>query len=226
MWPIVFVLLLGALPIRADDEARLAAPVVGYTDADLDGANDRFRDANGDGVDEVSGKAYRHRFGFVDADENGINDLFVDQDGDGVNDLGARFVDADKDGVCDNIIDYDGDGVNDITGIEYDRRSLRGFRFGRVDEERRKVHRRFVDEDGDGMNDLFRRFHPGPGHRPGMDHFIDEDGDGIADGRRLGPPTKRPVIERLRERSRGRPRPTKGARPGPRPPQGGKGGRR
>lgn len=236
MRPMVFLLLrvpqallismAMAAPALADDPASPASDspavsVIGYVDADLNGLNDHFRDANGDGVNDVSHKPYQHHFRFVDLNRDGTNDLFVDQDGDGVNDLDARYKDADGDGICDNITDFDGDGINDITGEKYSRKSLRGYRYGRVDEERKTVHRRFVDKDRDGMNDLIRRFHPPPGNEPRRDHFIDEDGDGIADGRRLHPPMAGP---RLIERLKGRPK----RRPGPRrpPPRDRKEGRR
>jgi hypothetical protein len=225
------VAMAGISPLLAADPARKSeAPkvlVIGYSDANLDGVNDRFRDANGDGVDDVSGKPYPHRFLFVDQDGDGTNDLFVDQDGDGVNDLEAQYKDSDGDGICDNVIDFDGDGINDITGEKYDRHSLKGYRFGRVDEERGIIHRRFIDEDRDGMNDLIRRFHPPPGPGPRMDHFIDEDGDGIADGRRLHPPMAgSPLMERLRGRPKpdGRPKQPP-PRPRRHPPRDRKGGR-
>ena len=178
---------LGPRAVGLHDQGR-------YLDADRDGRNDRFRDADGDGVDDVSGKKYPHRFRYQDEDGDGLNDLFRDLDGDGVNDLSGALVDADGDGVFDNVIDHDGDGKNDVTGISYTETSLRGFRFGRVDEERSTVHRRFRDQNGDGMNDLLRRrfqFHDALRDRA-SDSFIDEDGDGIADGRRL----------QLRERGR------------------------
>ena len=172
-------------------DTRKAPKVLGYVDLDRDGVNDRFRDANGDGVNDITKVGYLHRFEFVDRNEDGVNDRFVDADGDGVNDLDARYVDRDKDGICDNVIDYDGDGINDITGLKYSKASLKGFRYGRVDEERKKVHRRFVDADGDGMHDL--RGARGMRGRGGVDHFVDEDGDGICDGRTIrgrgmGPP--------------------------------------
>ena len=159
------------------------ATVRGYVDKDRDGVNDLFADANGDGVDDVSGEPYPHRFGFADVDEDGVNDLFVDADGDGVNDRDGSFTDRDEDGTCDNVIDHDRDGVNDITGAKYTEKSLQGERYGRVDESRGLTHRRFVDEDGDGMHDL-RPTGPG-GPRTGMDQFVDEDGDGIHDGRTI-----------------------------------------
>ena len=166
-------------------------PGKSYVDEDRDGRNDHFLDADGDGKNDIGGKPYPHRFRFIDKDGDGKNDIFRDQDGDGVNDLSGAFVDLDGDGIPDNIIDHDRDGKNDITGLEYSRDSLRGYRYGRVDEERTKVHRKFLDRDADGMHDLIK-----PAHLRALkrDIFIDEDGDGISDGRRL----------RLRERTKSR----------------------
>ena len=190
-------------------------PVIGFVDVNRDGLNDRFRDANGDGIDDVSGKGYDHHFEFVDRNNDRVNDLFVDADGDGVNDLNARYLDKNGDGICDNIIDADGDGLNDITGLKYSKRTLQGYRFGRIAEELRRMPARFVDEDGDGMNDLveryFRLFEMNA-ERP-FDRFVDEDGDGIDDCR-LGPrplspfmqkrwDIKKPVRKRPSQRHRG-----------------------
>ncbi|MDA0746685.1 MAG: hypothetical protein O2954_09195 [bacterium] len=202
-WIVFFVALSGALPLLAaeplsspekgktedmvgpvtEKPADVSAGNSAFVDQDRDGVNDRFQDANGDGINDVTNKPYPHRFQFVDQDGDGINDLFVDRDGDGVNDLNAHFIDLNGDGICDNVIDDDGDGSNDITGLKYDHRSLDGFRYGRMDEERGAEHRLFIDEDGDGMNDSR---HPGEDQThpvEGMDLFIDEDGDGICDGR-------------------------------------------
>ena len=173
----------GLLPTlaRAQSDAALAA-ISGYVDADRTGTNDRFRDADGDGVNDVTGKPYPHRFGYADQDHDGANDLFVDADGDGVNDRDGRAVDLDRDGVCDNVLDQDANGRNDVTGESYDDQ-LRGWRLGLVDEEAGKTAPVFVDEDGDGTNDSWQTS-PGHGtHGEAMDLFIDEDGDGIADGR-------------------------------------------
>ena len=168
---------------KTASRAQSGEKIRGYADRNQDGVNDLFRDADGDGVDDVSGKPYPHRFRFVDADGDGINDLFRDADGDGVNDVEGKYADRDGDGICDNVVDYDGNGVNDITGLKYTRESLHGSRFGRIDEER-FPHFRFVDEDGDGIRDAhspeMRR------RAPGMDYFIDEDGDGICDDRMIG----------------------------------------
>jgi len=197
--------LLNAIPVAADEKVpeETATPNAsknaegqdaslqpvqailrsGYVDANRDGMNDLFQDANGDGINDVNQQAYDHHFYFVDANGDGINDLFVDRDGDGVNDLNGHFMDVDGDGICDNVIDHDGDGINDITGIEYHHRSLEGFRFGRMDEERGAEHQMFIDEDGDGMNDLQMPDMQAIHAVNGMDVFIDEDGDGICDGR-------------------------------------------
>jgi hypothetical protein len=202
----LFVLFLLCGRVTAQDKVETAAPQeaasgeksIGYVDENRDGLNDRFRDANGDGVDDVSKKKYAHRFRFVDEDGDGINDLFVDRDGDGVNDLHAQYVDADAVGICDNVVDFDGDWINDITGLKFDPKSLQGFRYGLVDEERGEVHRHFLDRDGDGMHDMLQQLHR-RGGAAGLDRFIDEDGDGIADGRHLRRRLPKPVLERLKQ---------------------------
>ena len=136
-----------------------------YSDADSNGINDLFRDANGDGVNDVTGNAYRHKFQFRDADGDGINDLFADADGDGVNDL-ATGNEQRPDGMP-GALDADGDGVNDVTGAPVN--AMAGG---------------FIDEDGDGINDMAPGMQGGMGkHEAGMDRFVDEDGDGINDGR-------------------------------------------
>lgn len=176
----VLALAAFAVPQLAEAEEVDAQIPPGYVDDDRDGVNDRFRDADGDGVNDLNGQAYPHRFGFVDVDQDGVNDLFVDADGDGVNDRDGGPVDADGDGICDNVVDADGDGRNDITGREYGADELGGWRFGRIDEEAGEMADRFVDEDGDGVHDAWAQR---AGRGRSMDRFIDEDGDGIADGR-------------------------------------------
>ncbi|MEW6749400.1 MAG: hypothetical protein AB1505_00290 [Candidatus Latescibacterota bacterium] len=184
--PLLVAVLWVLPPAAAGEETQEPdrQTVRGYADQDRDGVNDRFRDADGDGVDDVSGQPYPHRFAFVDADQDGVNDTFIDRDGDGVNDRDARYLDRDGDGICDNVIDYDGDRTNDVTGARYSRRSLGGFRYGLMDEERGVMHRRFVDEDGDGMRDE-EPAAVGRDAEARMDRFVDEDGDGICDGRTL-----------------------------------------
>ncbi len=173
-----------ATPPAAPEGGSGKREFLGFVDADRDGINDRFRDADGNGRDDVSGKTYAHRFAFADRDLDGINDLFVDRDGDGVNDLDAECGQG-ADGGCANVVDQDRNGVNDITGLRYTRTSLRGYRYGRIAEELRQPLPRFVDQDGDGMNDLLRRFfnRMEMEDRPSFDRFIDEDGDGINDNR-------------------------------------------
>lgn len=172
----LFPALTGAQP-----DSALAA-IAGYVDAGRTGTNDRFRDADGDGVNDVSGKPYPHRFGYADQDNDGVNDLFTDADGDGVNDRDGRAVDLNGDGVCDNVLDQDADGRNDITGEAYDDQ-LKGWRYGLVDEEAGQKASVFVDEDGDGTNDSWEAGNGRGNHGAAVDLFIDEDGDGIADGR-------------------------------------------
>lgn len=184
-WIVIVVAGLWALPLAAAEGEAAKGSAPGYVDLNRDGVNDLFRDADGDGVNDVTKKPYPHHFRYVDENHDGVNEVFVDQDGDGVNDLEARNLDRDGDGICDNVIDNDGDQVNDITGRPYSRRSLNGFQYGMVDEERGMVHRQFVDEDGDGMYDG-RLGSAAHGMDAQMDQFIDEDGDGICDGRTVG----------------------------------------
>ncbi len=165
----------------ADGEPLIVIPF-GFVDKDKDGINDLFVDANGDGINDVTGKPYVHRFKFVDKDENKINDQFIDADGDGVNDLEIKFVDADSDGINDNVIDTDNNYINDITGLKYSRKSLRGYKFGFIKEER-ELLRGFIDEDGDGLPDFRQMRMRGAATPPGHDRFIDSDGDGIDDRR-------------------------------------------
>ncbi len=188
------------------------SPIIGYQDADHDGFNDLFRDANGDGVNDISNLPYLHHFKFEDKNKDGLNDLWIDRDGDGVNDLmfdllrkrGIRaetpWVDKDGDGIQDEnvkpkykvdlkefVLDMDQDGKNDITGIEFFSDNTMGFRYGCIDEDRSKEIPRFRDQDGDGMHDPFanRFMHDMQGYGKGRkyDYFIDKDGDGISDGR-------------------------------------------
>ena len=186
----LFALTLCSLPAGAQQEQPTA---IGYVDADRDGLNDRFRDKDGDGVNDIGQQPYPHHFSFVDADGDGLNDRFRDKDGDGVNDLDGRYVDSDEDGFIDNVVDFNGDKINDITGEKYGPRGLKGYRFGRIFEERGHPVKRFLDEDGDGMHDPFKRLHQRMRLMDRrMDFFFDEDGDGIDDARLLhrkpGPP--------------------------------------
>lgn len=158
----------GAAPA---DSAGPPVAAAGWLDSDGDGRHDRFRDANGDGINEVTGLAYAHRFAWADRDQDRLNDLFRDADGDGVNDLARKGESRPTD-----VLDVDGDGRNDVTGIEYTPTALHGERFGCVQEGAGGVV--WVDEDGDGFPDK-----PAASGRGGReDRFIDRDGDGLADG--------------------------------------------
>jgi hypothetical protein len=193
-----------APPTGEDARGGAGGVAIGYVDSDRDGRNDRFQDANGDGVNDVTGRPYAHRFDLADGDGDGINDRFVDSDGDGVNDLGPECAVV--------VIDADGDGVNDITGQRYTADSLGGFRYGRIAEELDVQLPRFVDVDGDGMNDLLPRLlgRPQAEARSAYDRFVDEDGDGIHDARQYlqprpnrTPPARREPTERPRPARRG-----------------------
>lgn len=143
-----------------------------YRDDDNDGKNDSFRDANGDGINDISGKPYRHHFRFIDADGDGINDNFRDSDGNGINDSPGKRK-GKQDHVPLHVIDFDEDGFNDVTGKHYS-----SGRHGM----------RFLDEDGDGISDSGLAGNP-PDSRENIDNkdtFKDEDGDGINDGRGFG----------------------------------------
>lgn len=172
------ILLLGtmtAVTALAQDVATLPPAVAtsGWVDRDADGRHDLFFDANGDGINDVNGQAYAHRFDWTDADGDKLNDRYRDADGDGVNDLEVAFRDTDGDGRDENVLDLDGDARNDITGVGYTRDNLHGDRFGFVSDGVS-----WVDEDGDGFADA----PPGQGSRGRSDRFIDSDGDGMADG--------------------------------------------
>lgn len=158
---------------------------IGFVDKNKDGINDKFHDADGDGINDVTKEKYKHRFKFVDKNKDKINDVFVDKDGDGVNDLETKFVDEDKDDISDNVLDYDRDSINDITGLKYKNKDLMGYRYGIVEEEMKKTHKKFIDENGDGMHDpIARRRGFTDENGDGIhDWFVDEDGDGICDGR-------------------------------------------
>ena len=155
--------------------------VFGFVDRNKDGKNDLFQDADGNGINDITKNPYPHSFKFEDKNQDKINDLYVDADGDGVNDLRARFVDLDGDGICDNVIDMNSDFINDITGLRYNRKNLRGYKFGFIKEERLMLMRGFIDEDADGIPDFRMR----RGRLGGKDIFIDRNGDGIDDRRQI-----------------------------------------
>jgi len=158
--------------------------VFGFVDRNKDGKNDLFQDADGDGINDITNEPYQHSFKFEDKNGDKINDLYVDADGDGVNDLRAGYIDLDGDGICDNIIDMNRDFINDITGLRFSRKSLRGYKFGFVKEERLRLMQRFIDENADGIPD-FRQAGKSPILMRHCDIFIDRDGDGIDDRRQI-----------------------------------------
>ncbi len=155
---------------------------IGFIDFDKNGINDLFCDANGDGINDINNQKYNHNFKFIDNNSDKINDIYIDEDGDGVNDLSVKFIDNNKDGFNDNIIDSNKDWINDITGIIYNRRSLRGGRLGFILEERGIRVKKWIDKDGDGHYDNIEVRGQNRG-RGRMDHFIDADGDGVSDNR-------------------------------------------
>ena len=156
--------------------------IFGFVDRDRDGKNDLFQDADGDGINDVTSKEYPHNFKFVDKNGDKVNDIFVDVDGDGVNDLDVRYIDEDSDGICDNVVDCNKDNINDITGLRFNRKSLRGYKFGFIKEERNLMMQQFIDENADGIPDA-RQLGKGPHGMGSRDVFIDRDGDGIDDRR-------------------------------------------
>lgn len=155
----------------AADSAGPAVATAGWVDADADDRHDRFRDADGDGVNDVTGQAYAHHFAWLDRDRDRLNDVFRDADGDGVNDLARRGESRPAD-----VLDADADRRNDVTGLEYTSSELHGERYGFVREGADGTV--WVDEDGDGFPDR----PDGAGRRGREDRFIDRDGDGLADG--------------------------------------------
>ena len=113
-------------PSLAEEQgsAILKAPY-GFEDVDKDGVNDLFRDAEGDGLDDVTGKAYLHTYPYCDKDGDGKNDFFQDADGNGRNDLfkhGKRIGKV----FLRLSLDADDDGKNDVTG-----RHVPGYKLGK-----------------------------------------------------------------------------------------------
>ncbi|HFD04862.1 MAG TPA: hypothetical protein ENJ25_01805, partial [Firmicutes bacterium] len=98
---IIFYLVILMVPML------LNAKIVGYHDRDKNHINDLFKDANGDGINDITGKRYKHRFPFIDKNKDGINDFFIDTNGDGINDVKSKLYR--KLYPC---IDYNNDGIN------------------------------------------------------------------------------------------------------------------
>ncbi|MCK5145509.1 hypothetical protein KAR48_02070 [bacterium] len=195
-----------AMIISPSLTAQTSLNVSGWVDANRDGINDVFVDADGNGKNDIDGASYTLPFPFRDENSDGINDLWKDVDGDGVNDyLGellkamSRWTDSDGDGILDrvqgslrgralmqHVLDADKDGKNDITGLAYNGRDILGYRYGNVDEETGKIDIDFADTNSDGMNDHFNTPERQKSvNRGRMDRFFDADGDGIADDRGL-----------------------------------------
>jgi hypothetical protein len=98
-----------------EEGANSLSTPFGFADANHDGSNDLFRDANGDGIDDVTAKLYLHLFPYCDNDHDGKNDYWQDADGDGKNDLylpGKRIGNY----FLMLYLDADDDGLNDVTG--------------------------------------------------------------------------------------------------------------
>ena len=226
---LVFVLCVNPFVWAGEKSPQLEE--LRYHDADNDGKNDLFRDANGDGINDVTGKPYQHHFKFVDSNNDGKNDVFQDDDGNGFNDL-AENDKGMKEAITHIVIDFDNDGINDVTGEKYlpeigNRRFIDedgdGINDTVTDKEKSSPQElardlsmdRFVDEDGDGINDIVtveESTLQDPGSESDKDRFVDEDGDGINDGRSFGrsergwgrrrPDNRRPDEDTSNKRSR------------------------
>ena len=147
---------------QSGPESTSPAPIVGYVDADRDGVNDRFRDQDGDGVNDLDGR-------FRDADDDGFIDNVVDFNGDRLNDitgakygphglLGYRFgrIFEERRHQVKQFRDADGDGMHDPLKRLHQR----------LHAQKRRMDF-FLDEDGDGIDDarLLRRLLRHPNER-------------------------------------------------------------
>lgn len=155
---------------------------IGFEDKNHDGMNDRFQDADGDGVNDVTGKPYPHKFKFIDKNRDGVNDLWLDRDGDGVNDLSHKLDKKYRKDIRSNVLDFNQDGINDITGFKFKGGDFMGHKSGFIDERTGKIQGKFMDENGNGVDDRMEKTRLHNRH-VNRDIFIDEDGDGICDGR-------------------------------------------
>ncbi len=180
---LAFTLALGTWKISAQSK-NLSKKVdsIGFEDKTKDDINDRFQDANGDGVNDVTRKPYLHKFQFIDTNQDGINDLWIDRDGDGVNDLSHKLSKGGQSDIDKCILDFNKDGINDITGFKYKKEDFMGHAFGFIDEKTGKIQGKFIDENGNGLDDRMEMTRWRNRQR-NRDIFIDEDGDGICDGR-------------------------------------------
>ena len=179
----ILVILAGTGFLHAQVEQKPPLETVAaFVDRDRDGVNDRFSDLDGDGINDVTGKPYSHKFAFADGNGDRMNDLWRDADGDGVNDLCARLDSAARGDIDANVIDIDRDGANDVTGAAYQGEDYSGHQYGFIDERSGSSGSVLLDEDGNGIDDRLERMRMGEGMHD-RDFFIDEDGDGICDGR-------------------------------------------
>lgn len=110
----IFILMLPTILLGQIDNK---SPFIGYQDADHDGFNDLFRDANGDGVNDITSQPYFHHFKFEDQNKDGLNDLWIDRDGDGVNDLMFDLLRKRNVRAETPWIDSDGDGIQEILNL-------------------------------------------------------------------------------------------------------------
>lgn len=179
----ILVILAGTGFLHAQVEQKPPPEnAAGFGDRDRDGVNDLFRDLDGDGINEVTGRPYSHGFAFADGDGDRVNDLWSDADGDGVNDLCARLDSATRSDIDANVLDTDRDGANDVTGSAYQGEDYSGHEYGFIDERSGRSGSALLDEDGNGIDDRLERMRRGE-RMHDRDFFIDEDGDGICDGR-------------------------------------------
>ena len=139
MKKILLIMLVMILPLLSD--ARIK--IVGYKDRNRKGYNELFRDANGDGKNDVTGKKYHHKFPFIDKNKDGINDVFIDKNGDGINDLKKSKY---------KYIDFNKDGINDITGIRY-KKIKKTIRTSKVESYIDRGYDTFIDKNKNGIDD-------------------------------------------------------------------------
>ena len=62
------ILMIPTLGYAEEIEELPAQQPIGYVDSNKDGVNDRFADADGNGVNDVTKKSYPHHFQFKDED--------------------------------------------------------------------------------------------------------------------------------------------------------------
>ena len=148
MLPLFAIVILCVGSAYAQQDAPAPA-LIGYVDGNRDGINDRFSDADGDGIDDISAKPYPHRFRFVDEDGDGKNDITGAKYGPrGLGGYRYGRVFEERGHRLKRFRDEDGDGMHDPLKRLH---------------QRLRLHKRrmdfFLDEDGDGIDDarLLRR---------------------------------------------------------------------